>query len=58
MVDVAICISRQCPSEALFCGTRSYVGYRGSRKPVRQPFCCESFVESQFVNDIVLDTGC
>ena len=28
------------------------------RKPARQPFCCEGLVEGQFVNDIVLDTGC
>ena len=25
---------------------------------MRQPFHCEGFVEGQFVNDIVLDTGC
>ena len=50
--------SRQCPSEAFFCRTRRSVGYRGSRKPVRQLFWCKRLVEGQFVNDIVLDTGC
>jgi len=41
--------SRQCPSEAYFCG---------NRKLVRQSFCCEGFVEGQVVNDIALDSGC
>ena len=50
--------SRQCPSDAFFCETRKSVTYRGRRKPARQPFCCEGLVEGQFVNDIVLDTGC
>jgi len=50
--------SRQCPSESIFCGTRRYVGYYGSKKLIRQPFYWDGFVEGQFVNDTVLDTGC
>ena len=50
--------SRQCPSELLYCGTRKSGNHRGRRQLVRQPFHCEGFVEGQFVNDIVLDTGC
>jgi len=53
--------SRQCPSEAFFCGTRSTkksAEYHGKRPEVRQTFCCKRFVEGQFVNDIVLATGC
>ena len=52
-------MSRQCRSEAFFCvtrGTRKSGGYRGRRPVVRQTFC-KGFVEGQFVNDIVLDTG-
>ena len=52
---------RQCPSEASFCGikgTRKSDKYHGRRPEVRQTFCCKGFVEGQFVNDIVLDTGC
>ena len=49
--------SRQCPSESLYCGTRKSGNHRGRRQMVRQPFHCEGFVEGQFVDDIVLDTG-
>ena len=44
--------SRQCLSEAFFVGQGSRLITMG------QPFCCEGLVEGQFVNDIVLDTGC
>ena len=50
--------SRQCPSESLYCGTRKCGNHHGRRQLVRQPFHCEGFVEGQFVDDIVLDTGC
>ena len=50
--------SKKCPSESLYCGTRKSGDHRGRRQLVRQPFHCEGFVEGQFVDDIVLDTGC
>ena len=49
--------SRQCPSDALFCKERSSTKPVG-RGLVHQPFQCKGVVEGQFVNDIVLDTGC
>ena len=48
---------RQCPSDAFFCGLRKLGNYGDRRPRVRQSFCCNGFVDSQFV-DIVLDTGC
>ena len=50
--------SRQCPSESLYCGTRKPGNHHGRRQLVRQPFHCEDVVEGQFVDDILLDTGC
>ena len=50
--------SRQCPSDALFCGARNPASYSGIGQLETQPFQCERVVEGQFVNDIVLDTGC
>ena len=50
--------SRQCLSDAFFCEIRKSISYCGRKKPARQLFCCEGLVEGQFVNDIVLDTGC
>jgi len=40
--------SRQCPSEALYCGAKSH----------RKCSMCQGRVDGQFVSDIVLDTGC
>ena len=45
--------SRNCPRKAFVCRISKSTGYCGSRQPVRQPLCCEGFVEGQF-NDIVL----
>ena len=44
--------SRKCPSDAMFC--RSEVG----KPQANQPFRCQGLVGGQFVEDIVLDTGC
>ena len=49
---------QQCPSSPLFCRVRSFSRYSTKRKRVNQPFRCKGIVESQLVNDIVLDTGC
>ena len=42
--------SHQCPSSAMFC--------KGKGISDNNPFWCKGVVEGQFVNDIVLDTGC
>ena len=50
--------SRQCPSDAFFCGAKRLRDHRGKKPLVRQSFRCKGFVEGQYVNDMVLDTGC
>ena len=47
--------SRQCPSEALYCGPKSPLKSSQSKPLVTK---CEGVVDSKFVSDIVLDTGC
>ena len=46
--------SRQCPSSAMFCKGRTVTKCFSDK----YPFQHKGVVESQFVNDIVLDTGC
>jgi len=40
------------PSDAMFCKSE------GCDQQANQPFRCQGLVEGQFVEDIVLDTGC
>ena len=44
--------SRKCPSDVMFCRSE------GCDQQANQPFRCQGLVEGQFVEDIVLDTGC
>ena len=44
--------SRKCPSDSIFCRSE------GWDQPANQTFRCQGLVEGQFVEDIVLDTGC
>ena len=50
--------SMQCSSDALFCRMRQLGSYGGRKPLVKHHFCCKGFVEGQFVDDTVLDTGC
>ena len=45
-------MSRKCSSDVMFCRSEDW------RQQANQRFQCQGLVEGQFVEDIVLDTGC